>query len=155
MLLILAALAATAGAPSADPATVAEISRLETRWGEAFVKRDFAFIEAIVAPEYTLAGTTPQGQVSLVRRGEWMRNARLWVHERFLSHVTAVATAGNTAVATVEGRWTVKRAPDKPAEEVRFIVTDTWVKRDKKWQVVWRYSARVPNAPWPPLPPKM
>ena len=155
MLLILAALAATIVPPTPDPGTVAEITRLETGWGQAFVKRDFAFIEAIVAPEYSLAGATPQGQIGFVHRDEWMRNARLWKHQGFLSHVAVVATAGDTAVATVEGLWTVKRVSDKPAEVVRFIVTDTWVKRSGKWQVIWRYSNRVPGAPWPPLPPKI
>jgi ketosteroid isomerase-like protein len=84
-----------------------------------------------------------------MRRDEWMRNARLWVHEGFDARVVDVTTAGDTAVATVEGLWTVKRAPDQPADQVRFVVTDTWVRRHGQWQVVWRYSNRLANAPWP------
>ena len=46
MLIVLAALAAAvATPPAADPSTVAAISSLETRWGQAFVKRDFDFID--------------------------------------------------------------------------------------------------------------
>ena len=67
------------------------------------------------------------------------------LHEGFLSHVAAVPAAGETAAATVKERWTVKRVPDKPADLARFIATDTWVKRHGKWQVVWRYSNRVPE----------
>jgi hypothetical protein len=150
MLFVLAAMAgAMSASPTADPATVAAITTLETRWGEAFVKRDFGFIDSIIAPEYALAGTTPAGDIATMRRDEWMKNARLWVHEGFDARVIDVATAGDTAVATVEGLWTVKRDPNKPAEAVRFVVTDTWALRHGKWQVVWRYSNRLTNAPWP------
>ena len=155
MLLVLAALvAAPAAPPTPDRATVAAISRLETRWGEAFVIRDFAFLEAIIAPEYALAVAMPQGDVAIMRRAEWMRNCRLWVHEGFDARVIDVTTVGDTAVATVEGLWTVKRDPVKPADAIRFVVTDTWVRRHGQWQVVWRYSHRLPGAPWPPLAPK-
>ena len=150
MLIVLAAMAgAMSVPPAADAATVAAITTLESRWGEAFVKRDFEFIESIIAPEYALAGTTPAGDIGIMRRDEWMKNARLWVHEGFDARVVDVATAGDTAVATVEGLWTVKRDPDKSAEAVRFVVTDTWVRRHGKWQVIWRYSNRLTNAPWP------
>lgn len=150
MLFVLAAIAAASTAPpTADPATVAAITSLETRWGEAFVKRDFGFINSIIAPEYALSGTTPAGDIAMMRRDDWMKNARLWVHEGFDARVVDIATAGDTAVATVEGLWTVKRDPNQPAEAVRFVVTDTWVRRKGDWQVVWRYSNRLTNAPWP------
>lgn len=150
MLIVLAALAAAvATPPAADPSTVAAISSLETRWGQAFVKRDFDFIDSIIAPEYALSGTTPAGDIATMGRDEWMKNARLWVHEGFDARVVNVATAGDTAVATVEGLWTVKRDPNQPAEAVRFVVTDTWVRRHGQWQVIWRYSNRLTNAPWP------
>lgn len=150
MLFVLAAIAASlAGPPAADPATVAAITSLETRWGEAFVKRDFGFIDSIIAPEYTLSGTTPAGDIAMMRREEWMKNARMWVHEGFDARVVDVATVGDTAVATVEGLWTVNRHPNEAAEPVRFVVTDTWVRRNGQWQVVWRYSNRLTNAPWP------
>jgi ketosteroid isomerase-like protein len=149
MLILLAAVAAAAATPpAADASTVAAITALETRWGEAFVKRDFGFIESIIAPEYALSGTTPAGDIAMMRRDPWMKNARLWVHEGFDARVVDVATAGDTAVATVEGLWTVKRDPNQPADRVRFVVTDTWVRRHGQWQVVWRYSNRL-NAPWP------
>src|SRR4051794_6676470 len=77
MLFVLAAMAGAMSAGAAvDPATVAAITRLETRWGEAFVKRDFGFIESIIGPEYALAGTTPAGDIAMMRRAEWMKNAK-------------------------------------------------------------------------------
>ena len=148
MLFALAAIAGAIATPARDPATIAAITALETRWGEAFVKRDFEFIDSIIAPEYALSGTTPAGDIAMMRRDDWMKNARLWVHEGFDARVVDVATIGDTAVATVEGLWTVKRDPHQAAEAVRFVVTDTWVRRNGRWQVVWRYSNRL-NAPWP------
>ena len=59
-----------------------------------------------------------------------------------------------TGTKKVEGLWTVKRDPAEPADAIRFVVTDTWVRRHGQWQVVWRYSHRLPGAPWPPLAPK-
>ena len=70
LLLILATLAANAAAPTADPATVAVFTSLETRWGQAFVKRNIPFIGAIVAPEYSLAVAVPQAEISFIRHDE-------------------------------------------------------------------------------------
>ena len=137
-------------APKSNPRVVAEIRRLEHEWGQAFVKRDFAFIERIVAPEYRLAAAAPDGKVGITYRDEWMQNSRDFRHDAFESEVIDVATAGNVAVAMVQGLWTVQRRPDRPAQAVRFLVTDTWVKRNGRWQVIYRYSHRLPAAAWPP-----
>src|SRR4051812_50043202 len=142
MLLILAALggaAAPAAPPAADPATVAAITGLETRWGEAFVKRDFGFIDSIIAPEYALSGTTPAGDIAMMRRDEWMKNAQAWGHEGFDARVVDVATIGGTAVATVEGLWAGKRDPNQPAEPIRFVVTGTWGRPPGQGESVWRH----------------
>ncbi len=163
MLALLLAAAATAAQPAPAPemspraiaapvpnaAVAARIRDLERRWGEAFLKRDFAFLERIIAPEYRLVAAAPDGRVIRTYRDEWMRNSRLFEHQGFDFNVIEVATAGDTAVALVEGVWTVKRRPDRPAEAVRFVVTDTWVRRKGQWQVIYRYSHRLPEAPWP------
>ena len=137
-------------APKADQAVVKLIRNLERQWGEAFVKRDFAFIDRIIAPEYRLAVAAPDGRVSLTYRDEWMRNSRVFEHQAFAIDVIEVATAGDTAVALAQGLWTVKMRPDRPAQAIRFVVTDTWVRRKDRWQVIYRYSHRLPGAPWPP-----
>jgi ketosteroid isomerase-like protein len=133
-----------AAVPKGDARIVAEIRRLEHEWGQAFVKRDFALIERIVAPEFRLAVGAPDGKAALAYRDEWMRNARAFRTEAFQAEVIDVATAGNVAVALVGGQWTVQRRPDRPAATNRFLVTDTWVKRNGRWQVIYRYSHRLP-----------
>ena len=49
-------------AATPDPAH-AELRRLEDRWGQAFVTRDFDFIERIVAPEYRLVSPMKRGNM--------------------------------------------------------------------------------------------
>ena len=88
-LALAAAVAATAVAP--DP-VVAELTRLERQWGEAFVKRDFAFIEQIVAPEYRLVVAQPDGSIAIIRRDQWLRT-RATGHTRHLRPKLSTSTA--------------------------------------------------------------
>jgi hypothetical protein len=83
----------------------------------------------LFAPEYRLAVTAPSGKVRLTYRDEWMRNTRAFEHQSYAAVVVEVAIAGDTAVALVHGLWTVKRGPDRPAQALRFVATDTWVRR--------------------------
>jgi ketosteroid isomerase-like protein len=129
---------------------IAEIGQLEHRWGQAFVSRDFDFIESIVAPEFKLIVASPNGELAITRRAQWMRNARIYKHLGFDERTVDVTRAGDTAVATVEGLWTVQMAEDQPARPIRFVVTGTWVRRGHRWQVIARYSQRLAGAPWPP-----
>ncbi len=143
---------AAASPALADPA-IAEIVKLEQQWGEAFVKHDFDFIERIVAPEYRLVVALKDGRYTITLRPEWMKNARVFRHEAFAVETVDVNVAGDTAVASAQGLWTVAFEPGKPAQPRRFFVTDTWVRRDGRWQVIQRHSHRLPKAPWPPVPP--
>ena len=149
-LALAAAVAAVAVAP--DPAS-ADLTRLEQQWGEAFVNRDFAFIERIVAPEYRLVVAHPDGSVAIIRRKEWMKNTREWTHQAFTIEVVDVNRAGDTAVVSAQGLWTVAMRPGTAPQPIRFFVTDTWVRRHGEWHVVHRYSHRLPGAPWPPVVP--
>jgi ketosteroid isomerase-like protein len=152
MLALTIAAAVAAPQPAADPAA-AEIVKLEQQWGEAFVNRDFDFIERIIAPEYRLVVAFEDGSHSITLRPEWMKNARVFRHKAFAVETVDVNRAGDTAVASAQGLWTVAFEPGKPAQPRRFFVTDTWVRRDGRWQVIQRHSHRLPKAPWPPVPP--
>ena len=143
------AAAAAQSVPAAVEPVTAEIAALEKRWGEAFVKRDFAFIDAIVAPEYRLVGARDDGTHSITLRDDWMKNARLFVHHDFTVETVDVNRSGDTAVASAKGLWTVSFRPGAPAMPIRFFVTDTWVRRSGKWQVIHRYSHRLGDTPPP------
>ena len=124
----LAIAAAVAASPVALDPAVAEITRLEQQWGEAFVKRDFNFIERI-------------------------KNSRAFTHHAFAVETVDVNRIGDTAVASAQGLWTVSMRPGEAPRRLRFFVTDTWVRHAGQWQVIHRYSHRLPGAAWPPLVP--
>lgn len=151
--LIFALSAAVAAAPVSPNPAVAELTALEQQWGEAFVKRDFDFIERIVAPEYRLVVVHPDGSFAIIGRAEWMKNTRDWTHQAFAVETVDVNRAGDTAVVSAQGLWTVTMRPGTPPQPLRFFVTDTWVRRHGHWQVVHRYSDRLPEAAWPPVAP--
>ncbi len=146
--LIIAAAALTA--PVGPGPVAVEITRLEAQWGEAFVKRDFGLIERIVAPEFRLVVARPDGRFSVTRRAEWMKNARAFVSHAFAVETVDVSQVGDTIVASARGSWTVTRRAGEKPRPTQFFVTDTWVKRSGKWQVIHRYSHRLPEASWPP-----
>jgi ketosteroid isomerase-like protein len=149
-LVMVASIAASSVAP--DPA-VAELTRLEQQWGQSFVTRDFNFLERIVAPEYRLVASSPDGKYDITRRAEWMKNSRAFTTSAFAVETVDVNRAGDTAVVSAQGVWTVSRRPGEAARAMRFFVTDTWVRRSGKWQVIHRYSHRLPTATWPPVMP--
>ena len=149
--LVLAA-AVTAAPVASDPAVI-ELTRLEQQWSEAFVKRDFAFMERIVSPEYQHVLAHPDGSFSVIRRKEWMRNTRAWTHQAFGIEIVDVNRAGDTAVVSAQGLWTVTMGPGTKPQSVRFFVTDTWARRHGSWRVVQSFSQRLPDAAWPPVAP--
>ncbi|HXG98958.1 MAG TPA: nuclear transport factor 2 family protein [Sphingomicrobium sp.] len=150
---ILALAAAVAAAPPAPDPAVAKITRLEQKWGQAFVTRDFGFIERIIAPEYRVVVASPDGKYAITRRAEWMKNLRIFRSYAFAVETVDVNRAGNTAVASAQGEWTVSRQPGEAPRATRFFVTDTWVRRNGQWQVIHRYSHRLPTAAGEPVMP--
>lgn len=152
MLIFALAVAAATAAPEASDA---ELIGLEQRWSQAFVTRDFDFIEHIVAPEYRLVGSSPDGKYDITRRAEWMKNSRAFRTTAFAIAAVDVNRAGNTAVVSAQGVWTVSRRPTEAPRAVRFFVTDTWLRRSGRWQVIHRYSHRLPTAAWPPVMPAL
>ena len=118
---IIALAASAAVATTAPDPVAAEISRLEQKWGQAFVTRDFDFIERIVAPEYRLVGSSPDGRYDITRRAEWMKNARVFTTSAFAVETVDVNRAGDTAVVSAQGVWTVSRRAGEAPRAARFM----------------------------------
>lgn len=137
MILSFAALTLAIAAP-AQADDVADIRALEERWGASFLNGDRAFITGILAPEFKLM-RAEQGKVLFTPRINWLGTLDRYTFHSFDVRVTDVALAGETAVATVEGSWKISYTGRGTREE-RFILSDTWVKRGGRWQVVYRHS---------------
>jgi ketosteroid isomerase-like protein len=140
--ILLAASAFLAFSAPARADTAAEIAAIEQGWGEAFLKGDRAYLEQLLAPEFKLM-RAEGGRAIFTPRAQWFANLANYHFHVFEVRTTDVVTAGDTAVATVQGRWKVSYTGRGTREE-DFILSDTFVKRGGQWQVVYRHSTPFP-----------
>jgi hypothetical protein len=116
-----------------------ELIDLEKAWTEAVVKRDLAFFDRITADEHTL--TAPDGtvmtkaqQVALVKSGEYTVTSavqdaiKVWIY-------------GDVAVVT--GLCTEKSQFKGKDSSGQYRWTDTFIKRDGRWQCVATHASKV------------
>ena len=117
---------------------------LEHEWAQAILDNDMDKLERFVGQEYTLAANNFPGGRTRLSRQEWMATVPAYeVHSYEFANVI-VNTYEDAAVvlADLELRATVL-GEDRSGS---FAVTDVWVKRDDRWQVVARSSIFVPLA---------
>ena len=149
------ALAATAFASAfAAPAradTAADIAAIEQAWGRAFLDGNRAYIEALVAPEFKLMHAGAPA-ADFTPRAEWLANAGRFIFHEYEVRTVDVVAAGDTAVATVEGRWKVGMQGREGTRDQRFLLSDTFVRRGGQWQVIYRHSTPFPAANPAPAP---
>lgn len=128
--------------PPADTASVEkELTKLEDGWAAALLKADVAYIDQVLAENYT--DTDDMGSVSTkaqdlanLKSGDIKFTAL--ATENYQVNVygdTAIVTARNTQKAQWKGR-------DISGQ---FQWTDTWVKRDGRWLCVATHSSKVPQ----------
>jgi hypothetical protein len=122
-----------------------ELVVLENEWVRAIAENDLDKLERIVGGEYTLAANNfPGGRTRLSRR-EWMDTVPAYEVPSYEISNAVVQDYENAAVvladlklgATVRGE----------ARSGDFAVTDVWVRRDGRWQVVARSSISPRNLP--------
>jgi ketosteroid isomerase-like protein len=116
-----------------------ELITLENEWADAWVKRDVAFFDRIMADDYTW--TSPWGEVltkahnlALVKSGEDV--IKSWV----LADIE-VRVYGDAAV--VSGRDTIKETYKGEDVSSQNRWTHTWVKRAGRWQCVAAHSSEI------------
>jgi ketosteroid isomerase-like protein len=116
-----------------------ELIKLENEWADAWVKRDVAFFDRIIADDYTW--TSPWGEVwtkaqdlALVKSGQDV--IKSWV----LADMK-VRVYGDTAVVT--GRNTIKETYKGEDVSGQNRWTHTWVKSAGRWQCVAAHSSEI------------
>ena len=116
-----------------------EVTRLNRRWMEAYVRRDTAFLEQYLADDYV--STFPDGTV-LDKQGEIesLKSGDIALTEMTPSEMN-VRTYDGAAVIT--GRSTIKAnvKGEKVSGEYRF--TDVWIKQDNRWLAVASQVTRI------------
>jgi ketosteroid isomerase-like protein len=137
------------GVPAAAdtrPETFKDIAAIEQAWGDAFLKGDRAYLEKIIAPEFVLM-RAENGETLFTPRSEWFATLDRFTFHVFEVKTVGVVAAGDTAVATVTGRWKVGMKGREGTREEAFVLSDTFVRRAGAWQVVYRHSSPFPIAP--------
>jgi Domain of unknown function (DUF4440) len=138
--------AAVAAAPGADPAATPpsspatlteDIRAAENAWRIGLTGGDTVELGRITAPEFTMVGAT--GPASTVTRANLMKQisqGEVQADSSSISDLTVNGT-GDSATADLTFFWRVSRMGKAPKAET-MKVTDTWVKRDGRWQLASR-----------------
>ena len=134
---IFAVSAALAQAPAkkSQPAATgdeAALIKIQQEWGPALVKVDFAILGRIVSPDWIL--TTPDGvQHTKAETDADLKSGKI-KFESFKADDLKVRVYGNAAV--VFGLTTEKLSIGGQDLSAQNRFTDTFIKRDGKWQCV-------------------
>jgi ketosteroid isomerase-like protein len=122
-----------AGALTQASNPVASLTELEQKLASAWVKGDRAFIEALLAPDWTV--TDPSGRV--LSRQQVLDEAFVTSERQITSMAiddVRVRVLGNAAVVTGRTRATGTHQGSTASVVLRF--TDVFVLVDARWQVV-------------------
>ena len=115
---------------------------LERGWNAAFYAKDIAFIEGVLADEFTATyddGSRGDRARELTLLTEFNQQVQSAVQDGF-----TVRIFDDTAVVWFTLRLVGIRQGERA--EVAFSYTDVWVRRDGRWQCVSTHSTRMNDA---------
>jgi len=118
----------------------AEVEEVVRRWAHAFAEREMAFLEALLAPEFTLTTGRPGSEVRTreqylaVTRDEY--EVKSWDFEEIV-----VQHYGRFAV--VRSRYTQAGHMGAEPRDGTYLMTDAFVKQSGRWRAVARHITPV------------
>ena len=116
------------------------ITELEHQLAKAWVEGDRAFIEALLAPDWSV--TDPSGQILTKQQ---VIEETFGSADRTIDSLTVddlqVRTFGDTAIAT--GRTRASGSYQGRVASVVLRFTDVFVRRDGRWQIVASHGSTV------------
>jgi ketosteroid isomerase-like protein len=122
-------------------AVARDIERLANAWMTAGAQRDAETLERIMGEEFRLAS----GRGVFVDRAEWLRTAFEEIEvESFAYSDVTVRAYGDFAI--MQSRWRQRARLQGKDWSGEGLLTDVWVRRDGRWQVVARHSSLVSNS---------
>jgi len=135
--------------PSGEPAATLspadqQFIALEQQWMDAVVKRDQAALDRIMGDEFTLASAFSTGERT--SKAQFLKNVLQSVKgQEFTFHDSHTDLYGDVAVfkSRVKSKYTF----DQDDRTGDYLVTDVWIKRDGRWQVVSRHSSLPVKGP--------
>ncbi len=126
-------------APSKSSSVEQELLKLEDGWNDAMVKADVAFLDRILADDYTF--TDEEGTVSTKVQNIADQKSGDFKCTSATSDEYKVRIYGNAAVVT--GRLTMKSLYKGKDSSGQFRWTDTWVKGTGGWQCVATHVSKI------------
>ena len=120
-----------------------ELERLSKQWMNAMLRQDKAKLEELIAPEYVLHSW--DGKAPDTPRAAWLDN--LFNHlmiDRWEQTSITVRVYGDVGVVTSMYSW-AGTFRGKPFDSKGFL-TDVWVHRSQRWQVISRTSGQLPGS---------
>jgi ketosteroid isomerase-like protein len=112
-----------------------EIRDVQHRWMEAASRKDEPALNAILGDEYVLISA----RLGFVDRDGWLAMGPDYNIEDFEYLESDVRVYGDTAVSN--SRYRQKATFKAQDLSALFYLTDVWVNRDGRWQVVTRHSS--------------
>jgi hypothetical protein len=111
-----------------------EIKKLSNDWMTATMNRDEKTLNKIVAAEFKLGGTDPDNPT--LQREIWMKNTLENLKIDSINYIKMkVDVIDNVAIVQAILYWSVS-FQDMPAKKDTVNLMDTWIRRNKVWQVV-------------------
>jgi len=118
-----------------------ELIKIEKDWGEAYLKKDVALLDRILADDYMQ--TDSEG--NFITRAQDLADLKsgAYVETSGVQDNVKVRVYGDAAVVT--GRSTVKAQYKGKDASGQFQWTDTFIRRDGRWQCVASHISRIPQ----------
>jgi ketosteroid isomerase-like protein len=126
-------------APAKSASVEQELIKLENDWYEAGVKRDVAAVSRILADDWT--AVNPEGTVENKTQALAEMKSGEDVYMSAVANEMKVRVYGEAAV--VLGRNTVKEQYKGKDISGQYRFTDTWVKKDGRWQCVATAAVKI------------
>lgn len=117
------------------------LTKIENEWGVAMVKLDFVTFDRIVSPDWLLS-TPDGGHQTKAEAVADLKSGKI-KFESFKVDELKIRIYGNAAV--VFGLTTEKMTIDGQPMNGQNRFTDTFIKRDGKWQCVATHVTAVPK----------
>ena len=125
-----------------DPSLEAQFHQLEQRWMDALANKDIAVLEATLAPGFTIIGAGSTLEDPATGRQAWLDVGLKRPFPKHTVKIIGVTRAGDTAVVQCILTGDYPPMPWIPkGGTLQFLITDTWILRDKTWQVLARHSS--------------
>lgn len=116
--------------------------QLEQGWMDALSAQDTAALERVLAAEFTIIGAGSTAAEPPGSRAVWLANAMRHRWPRHAVRLLGVRPLGQaTVVQAVLTATFPPRSITPEGGEITFLVTDTWVEREGRWQVVARHAS--------------